>query len=140
MIGAVTTSLDGMLSVCSGDQLELTCMITDPENLSSAVLLWNVTLTSELDTTSPMSYDRIVTPSGSSDQRNQIMANSINVTLSRVSAQDELPLISRLLINSVTRDLNVTCRNDLTSESSTVVVSATNGHPIQGIIMVHSRI
>ena len=63
----------------------------------------------------------------------QLMENSVNFTFSRVSAQNEFPLISRLLINPVTRDLNVTCSNDLTSESSTVVVSATNGHPIQGI-------
>ena len=66
-----------------------------------------------------------------------IMENSINLNLSRVSAQNRFPLVSRLLINPVTRDLNVRCRNDLTSElSPVVVVNVTNGHPItiQGIM------
>ena len=68
------------------------------------------------------------------------MENSINLTLSRVSVQNELPLVSRLLINPVISNLNVRCRNDLTSESSTVVVvNVTNGHPIaiQGTLNWH---
>ena len=113
-------------------------MIADPGSLSAAVLQWNVTLTPELNTSLPMSYDRRVSSSSPSNQMQQIMENSINLTLSRVSAQNEFPLVLRLLINPVISNLNVRCRNDLTSESSTVVViNVTNGHPtaIQGTLI-----
>ena len=116
-------------------------MIADPGSLGAAVLLWNVTLTPELNTSSSMSssmsYDRRVSSSSPSNQMQHIIENSINLTLSRVSAQNEFPLVSRLLINPVISNLNVRCKNDLTSELSTVVVvNVTNGHPItiQGIM------
>ena len=112
-------------------------MIADPGSLGVAVLLWNVTLTPELNTSSPISYDRRVSSSSPSNQMQHIMGNSINLTLSRVSAQNKFPLVSRLLINPVISNLNVRCKNDLTSElSQVVVVNVTNGHPItiQGIM------
>ena len=112
-------------------------MIADPGSLDAAVLLWNVTLTPELNISSSMSYDRRVSSSSPSNQMQHIMENSINLTLSRVSAQNEFPLVSRLLINPVISNLNVRCKNDLTSESPTVVIiNVTNGHliTIQGIM------
>ena len=117
-------------------------MIADPGSLGAAVLLWNVTLvlTPELNTSSPMSYDRRVLSPSPSNQMQHIMENSINLTLSRVSAQNEFPLVSRLLINPVISNLNVRCRNDLTLESLTIVViNVTNGHPIasQGTLNWH---
>ena len=130
-LGAVIISPSGMVSVCSGDQLELVCMITD-SGADFAVLQWNATL--ELNTTSlPMSSDRIILSLSWNDQYQQIMVNSTTLTFSRVSAPNEFPLVSRLLINPVTNDLSVRCRDDITLESSAVVVSVTNGHPIQGV-------
>ena len=115
-------------------------MTADPGSLSSAILQWNVTLTPELNTSSPMSYIQRVSSSSPSNQMQHIMENSINLTLSRVSAQNEFPLVSRLLINPVISNLNVRCKNDLTSESPTVVViNVTNEHPIaiQGTLNWH---
>ena len=124
----------GVVSVCSGDQLELTCMITDPGTGNFAILRWNATLIPELNTTSPMSYDRIISSTAPTDHSAQIMGNSTILTFSRVSAQNDFPLVSRLLINPVTRGLNIQCRDDITLESSAVVVNVTNEYPIpQGI-------
>ena len=107
-------------------------MITDP-GTDFVILQWNATL--ELNTTSPMamSYDRVISSSSPNDQYQQFLVNSTTLTYSRVSAQNEFPLVSRLLINPITNDLSVRCRDDITLESSAVVVSVTNGHPIQGV-------
>ena len=116
--------------MCIGDQLELTCTITDSG--SFVVILWNVTQTSA---TNPVSYDRTIFSSSPGGQTAQIMVNSDStmLTFSRVSSQNELPLVSRLSISPVQSDLNVQCRDDMTSDSSSVVISVTNGRPIQGM-------
>lgn len=109
-------------------------MITDPGTGNLAILRWNATLIPELNTTSPVSYDRTISSTAPTDQNAQIMGNSTNFTFSRVSAQNDFPLVSRLLISPITNGLNVQCRDELTLESSAVGVNVTNGHPIpQGI-------
>ena len=108
-------------------------MITD-SGADFAILQWNAML--KLNTTSlvlPMSFDRVISSSSPNDQYQHLMVNSTTLTLSRVSAENEFPLVSRLFINPVTNDLCVRCRDDITLESSAVVVSVTNGHPIQGV-------
>ena len=122
-------SPSGVVTVCSGDQLELICMITD-SGADFTVLQWNATL--NINTTSPMSYERRISSSSPNDQYQQFVVNSTTFTSSRVSAQNEFPLVSRLLINSVTNGLSVRCRDDTTLGSSTSIISITNGHPVQG--------
>ena len=115
----------------SRDQLELTCTITD----SGSLLVWNVTLIPE-NLTTPMNFGRTIDPSDPSDQTTPIMINSTMLTYSRISAQHSIPLISKVLISTVSNHLNgthVNCLNGFTSQTSSVaVVNITNGNPIQG--------
>ena len=107
-------------------------MITDHDpEADFTILQWNATL--ELNTTSPMSYERRISSSSPNDQYQQFMVDSTTFTLLRKSAQNEFPLVSSLLINPVTNGVSVRCGDEIAPESSTVVVSVTNGHPIQGV-------
>ena len=133
--GAVTLSSAGVISVCSGDQLELTCMITG----NFAILLWNVTLITE-NTATHINFTRVISSSSPTDQTFHMMINSTNFTGSRISAQNSYPLTSRLLINPVSNHLNgteVSCVNSLTSElSSVAVISISSEYVIQGALAV----
>ena len=98
--GAVILSSSGITSVCSGDQLELTCTLTDP---GSSLLEWTITPTSTF-----MSVQRAIEAATPNDQTSHFMVNSTLFTTSRISAEDQLPLVSSLLINPVTIGLNGT--------------------------------
>ena len=135
--GAVTIAPSGTISVCNGDQLELTCMITDSGHRSFSILVWNVTLISGDETIPPVTYTPAISPSSPTDQRIRRIVNSTSFTFSRISPQNSFPFVSRLLISSVSSRVDgteVNCLDALTSESSsTTVVNITSGHPIQGM-------
>ena len=128
-------SPSGVVTVCSGDQLELTCAITDSG--ASAILVWNVTVNSE-NAADRMNYTPVISSSIPTNQTTKIMINSTNITFSRISAQHSSPLVSRLLMNPVSNHLNgtqVICANAMASETSSVaIINISNGNPIQGII------
>ena len=98
--GVVTISPPGNSLVCDGDRLKLICTITDP---GSSLLAWTLTLTTIL-------Y-RGIAASTASDQTTHWMINSTLFTFSRISAQNEWPLVSKLLISPVTTGLNGTVVN-----------------------------
>ena len=128
----------GIVSVCNGDQLELTCTLTDSGSFS--LLVWNVTLISDDATTPSVSFIRVISSSSPSNQRAQIVVNYTSLVFSRISAQNSFPFVSRLLISPVSSRVDgteVNCLDAFTSESSsTTVVNITGGHPIQGIIAI----
>ena len=90
-------------------------------------------------TTPPISYTRAISSSTPNDQTARIMVNSTSLIFSRISAQKNIPFVSRLLISPVSSNLNgaeVKYLDDLTSESSSTAVVNTSGHPIQGMIAI----
>ena len=137
--GAVTISPPGNSLLCDGDQLELTCSITDP---GSSLLEWTFT-----PTTIFMDLYRPIEPSTPSDQTTtHWMINSTLFTFSRISGQNEWPLVSRLLISPVTTGLNGTVVNCtaipiMEIASTTVYVSNRlhNGMSINTMITRYSQ-
>ena len=81
-----------------GDQLELMC--TTP-----AFHMWRFTA---IQSGSATNYTRTVSPVGSAGVSSQpfTINSTITITFSRLSNQSSLPLISRMLINSVSEGLN----------------------------------
>ena len=123
----------GTVSVCSGDQLELTCNIT-----MSGPLEWSVNLIPE-NATNPMRYDRAISSSSPSDQTAYMMVNSIRFTFSRVSAQNTLPFVSRSLISPVSNGLNRTvvyCMDIITSETVSLTIIVIIGDLLHGKMRV----
>ena len=121
MAGAVILSPSGTESVCSGDQLELMCTLTDP---GSSLLEWSFT-----PTTASMSIQRAIEAASPRDQISHFMVNSTLLTMSRISAEDQLPLVSSLLINPVTIGLNetvVSCKDVIMMETAYAIVSVLN--------------
>ena len=85
-----------MVSVCSSDQLELTCNVT-----GSPVLEWRI-VASQI-------YRRGVTSQGGADtQMSYLTIDNSTFTFTRISDENDMPLVSRLLISPVNRDLNQT--------------------------------
>ena len=113
--GAVTISPSGNSLVCDGDQLELICMVTDSGN---GLLEWAF-----------LQVYRAIDASTLSDQTSHIMINSTTFTFSRISAQNEFLLVSRLLINPLTTDLNrimINCTDVITMETTSTTVYVLN--------------
>ena len=77
--------------VCSGDQLELTC------NTTGQFLEWSFSFT--LNT-------RTLTSQSQTDQMSHLVVNSTTFTFSRISGENSLPLISRLLVSPIEDTLN----------------------------------
>ena len=129
----MTISPSGAATVCSGDQLELICTLTDTGGF--AVLVWNVTLIPK-NAATPVSFARAISSSSPSDQLYSTLINSTSLIFSRVSSQNSSPLVSRLLFSPVSNHLNgteVNCLNSWTSETSAVAgVNISNGNQIQG--------
>ena len=107
-IGAtITLSPSGMVSVCPGGQILLTC-----ERISGSVLYWDVSV--------PMAtpLQRIVLSQGdllSPDFR----IGFIEFNITRTS---DSPLISQLLISNVTTNINVYCSDDGNENNSPMTV------------------
>ena len=99
--GVVEISPLGVAPVCqAGDQLELSC------NTSNMIHGWRFTAISESGPA--VNYTRSVSSVGSSGVNAQPITinRTIIITFSRLSAQNELPLISRMMINSVSEGLS----------------------------------
>ena len=90
----------GVAPVCDRDQLELTCTTTGNQlEWRFNVIRGNATTATE--------FSRIIGATGSaSAAMSQLVVNSITFSFSRTSAEDSSPVMSRLLINSVSRSLN----------------------------------
>ena len=109
-----------------GDQLELTCTSSD------VLQSWQFTAISESGPAAAVTYTRSVTSVGSSgvDSQPITINTTIMITFSRLSTQNELPLMSRILINFVSEGLNgteVNCVNTVTSEAATTTIHVIGG-------------
>ena len=94
---AITLSPSGMVSVCPGGQVLLIC-----ERTSGSILYWHVSV--------PMAttLERVVLSQGSllsPDFR-------IGFTEFNITRTSDSPLISQILINKVTANINVYCSDD----------------------------
>jgi hypothetical protein len=121
MIG-VMISPPGIVSVCSGDQLELTC--TTPGSL----LEWTFFLVRARELEGDRRYDRVL-HSDSVPATSDLKVNSITFTFSRISSQGSLPLISRVVIDPANDDLNgteVNCTDVLASNTSSTYIEVIN--------------
>ena len=102
--------------VCRGDQLELTC------NVTGSVLEWRINVTSAVRI-----YRRGVRSDGQTDlQTSHLMINNSILTFSRISDENGLPLVSRLLISPVNENLNgtkVICEDVASSLQSTNTIT-----------------
>ena len=117
MIGVVI-SPPGVVSVCSGGQLELTCTV------AGTFLEWSFFLVTEGETMARR-FSRILNP-GSVPATSDLEVNSITINFSRISAKDSQPLVSRLLITPVNDGLNgtvVNCTDILASNTSSTHIS-----------------
>ena len=89
--------------VCeAGDQLELTC------NSSSPLHTWKFTAISESG--AAMTYETLIQPAGPTGLANTqpltINSTVVIFTFSRHSAERDLPLISRVIIENISEGLN----------------------------------
>ena len=113
--GVVELSPSGVALVCQvGDPLELTCSIT------GEFKRWEFTVVTDSGVSQTFMPD--VTPDGVAPP---LTVNSTTFTLSRLSAQDSLPLISRMTINHVSEGLNgvaVSCVDVAASESAATTI------------------
>lgn len=109
----VEISPSGVAPVCqAGDQLELTCSVT------GVFLRWEFTVI--LDDGSATTIMPVITPEGPNGVPPPLMVNSTSFTFSRLSTQDNSPLILAMTINPVSEGLNgvqVRCEDVGASES-----------------------
>ena len=109
-------SSPGMALVCSGDQLELTC------TTSGSILEWAFVLIPE--NAAARTYTK-----GLTQTPEPLLIDSVKFTFSRLSPPNKLPLISTLVINFVSVDLNGTemnCTDVQISETvSTIITTVT---------------
>ena len=99
--GVVEISPSGVAPVCQiGDPLELTC------NTSNTLHIWQFTAIPESGPA--LTYMRRVSSVGSVgvDSQPITINTTIMITFSRLSTQNGLPLMSRMLISSVSEGLN----------------------------------
>ena len=129
-IGIASISPSHMVSVCKGDQLELICTTT------GKFLEWSFSLIPTEETTA-VTHFRHLSASSSFSAITLVLGNS-SITFSRISAQYALPLISRLLINPVSAELNgteVNCTDIVeTSETASTLVQIINEDLIFGML------
>jgi hypothetical protein len=119
MIGVMISP--GVASVCSGDQLVLTC------TTSGKFLEWSFFLVPEGETMARR-YDRIL-HSELAPATSDIEVNSITLTFSRISAEGSLPLISTIVIDPVNDSLNgteINCTDIITSNTTSTYIEVIN--------------
>ena len=100
-----------MVSVCPGGQALLTC-----ERMSGFILYWNVSVFHLAGGTT--AFERLVLSQGS------LLAPEFRIgfTEFNISRTSENPLISQLLINNVTTEINVYCSEDGNENNSPMTV------------------
>ena len=120
----VTISPSGNSLVCAGDQLELTCSLTDP---GSSLLEWTFApSTIFMDLT-----HRAIDANSESDKTPSVMINSTLFTFSVISPRAYLPLVSTLTINPLTTGLNgivINCTDVSMMKTATAIVHVMNRH------------
>ena len=116
--GVVEISPSGVAPVCQeGDQLELMCTV--PGMFQS----WDFTVI--LGNGAVMNFMHSVTADGPSGVPPPITVNSTTFTYSRLSTRDRVPVISRMIISSVSGGLNgveVSCVDLEALESATTTI------------------
>ena len=127
--GAVILSPSGVAPVCIGNQLELMCTVTGD------LLQWRFSVFRGNET-SATEFTRTLT-STSSVMAN-LTVNSILFHFLRISTDDSMPLMSRLVISPVSNRLNGTVMNcedvhGAEVSSTTICIGA-----LQGIIIVYA--
>ena len=83
-------------------------------------------------------FSRFISSVGESQQISSMLVNSTLFNVSRISSQDELPLVSRLVINPVNKGLNGTrmsCTERAMNNENTAMASTT----INIIGNIHTR-
>ena len=121
--GVVTVSPSGVVApVCYGGQLALTCTTS----VTGMFLQWSFSLIRGNDTT-PTLFTRTIIPSVSTNEAmSYLILNSAMFNFSRISAQNILPLMSRLLIGPADGRLNgteVNCEDLDSSERAATVIN-----------------
>ena len=127
--GTVTLSPSGVAPVCSGDQLELMCIIT------GGLLQWRFRVF-RANETIPIDFRHTITLT--SAEMLQFTVDSLVFNFSRISARDCMPVISTLVISPVSKRLNGTVMNcedvhGAEVSSTTIFIGA-----LQGIIIVYA--
>ena len=120
-------SPSGLVSVCHGDQLELSCTTT------GNFLEWRIRLHEN-------SYPRLLT---TTSVTSNLSVGGILFTFTRNSMLDSVPLISVLSVSSAVTSLNgtiVNCIDIETDISSSTEVIVINERTYQGMYMVRSRL
>ena len=109
------------MAVCSGGQLELICITI------GGFLAWTFNVLRGNESTVTNILRNILSTDSAGGAMSDLIVNSIVFNFSRTSAQDRLPVMSKLLISPVSNSLNgtvINCVDVETSEvsSSTIVV------------------
>ena len=108
--------------ICEGEQVELTC------STNVSILGW-ASSPLQNEQGQMRTFMRFIASEGRSQQVSYVMVNSTFFNVSRVSSQDELPLVSRLAIHPVSIGLNGTKVNctevEINNEQNTAVASTT---------------
>ena len=115
-------SPSGEAVVCEGGELSLTCSTT---NVS--IILWTLSPLHD-EQGQVLTFMRFISSVGASNQASDMMVNSTFLNVSRVSDRDELPLLSRLVINDVSVGLSgtqVNCTERAVNNENTAVASTT---------------
>ena len=126
----MTLSPPGVAPVCSGDQLELMCTTT------GRLLCWRI-----INVTRGLNYTYTLTRTIQAtvldeDAMTQLVINSTMFNFSRTSAQDSLPVMSKVVIGPVSSGLNGTvmnCVNLGTSSSSSTTIIIREREPLPGM-------
>jgi hypothetical protein len=125
---AVTIIPSEIAQVCVGDNVEFIC------NITGTLLEWHFPL---VENRGRQGFHGVLASDSAEAYKRQVIDNStINITISRISAEDS-PVSSRLLISPVSESHNgteVTCEDlssSPTDESSTTIVAIDNIEPCQ---------
>ena len=121
ILEGVMISPSGVVSVCSGGQLELTCTVP------GTFLEWTFFLVPEGETMARRFFRSLY--SGSLPATSDLEVNSITFTFSGISAEGSQPVVSRLLITPVSDDLNgteVNCTDVVASNTSSTRIKVIN--------------
>ena len=101
--GISTLSPPGVAPVCSGGQLELTCTTT------GGFLVWTFNVFRGNESTVTNILRNILSTDSAGGAMSELIVNSTMFNFSRTSAQDRLPVMSRLLINPVSGQSTWNC-------------------------------
>ena len=125
--------------VCSGGHLELICTTT------GQFLGWRFRAIRGNETVAT-EFTRTIIPTGSaSDAMSQLVVNSTVFCFSRTSAENSLPVMSRLLISPVSNGLNgtvINCVDMDTAESSSTTIIVRERDSLHGmdhlvLVLIH---